>query len=125
MKFIFDENLPRQLAHGLNCFEEDVFHVIDLLEAGITDVELLEFSGKNGYFLITRDKRMRYNKSEILALRRNAVGAFFLIGKTMRMWDIVKQLINSWENIKEITESEHKPFIYTLRNSGKPERYNL
>lgn len=125
MKFIFDENLPLDFAKGINNFGEDVEHVLDHFPPGTTDVEILEFIGKNEYFLVTKDKRIRYNQGEIQALRKYKVGAFFLVGKTMRRWDIVKQIINSWENIKGIAERENRPFIYKLRRSGTPQKYDL
>ena len=123
MKFIIDENIPREFAKGLKNFGEDVEHVLDHFSQGAKDIEILEFVGKKGFFLVTKDTRIRYRKVEILALRKNNVGAFFLVGKTMRSWDIVKQLINSWESIKQIAETENKPFIYKLRKSGKPKRH--
>jgi hypothetical protein len=125
MKFILDENLPEAFADGLSCFGEDVDHVLKHFSRGTTDVKILEFVGSKGYFLITKDRRIRYNQNEILAVRQYDVGAFFLIGKTMKMWDMVKQLVNSWENIKEIADTQQKPFIYKLRVSGYPIRYNL
>lgn len=123
MKFIFDENLPRDFSTGLRYLGEDVEHVLDHFDQGTTDIEILQFVGKNDYFLITKDIRIRYNQGEIDALRKHRVGAFFLVGKNMKMWDIVRQLINSWENIKEIAATESRPFIYKLRRSGKPARH--
>lgn len=125
MKFIMDENLPEGLASGLRNFGENVEHVLDHFPEGTIDVEILKFVGNGDYFLVTKDRRIRYNQAEIKALRRHKVGAFFLVGQSMRLWDIVKQIILSWENIKEIAERENRPFIYTLRRSGKPTRYNL
>lgn len=124
MKFIFDENLPQHLANGMSCLDKEVTieHVLDSLDRGTADVKLLKYVGQNDLFLITKDTRMRYNPAEKAALIKYNVGAFVLIGKTMRLWDIVKQLINSWEQIKEISETIEKPFIYKIRRSGKPER---
>lgn len=123
MKFILDENLPLGISKGLQHFGEDVEHVLDHFEQGESDINILEFVGENGYFLITKDNRIRYNKGEIDALRKFNVGAFFLVGKNMNLWDMVKQIIRSWEHILEIARTEKRPFIYKLRRSGKPQRH--
>jgi len=124
MKFIFDENLPQHIANGMSCLDKEVMieHVLDSLGRGTVDTDLLKYVGQNQYFLITKDTKMRYNPAEKAAFIKYNVGAFILIGKAMRLWDIVKQIINSWELIKELSKTVKKPFIYKIRRSGKPER---
>ena len=122
MKFIFDENLSGKLALGIAKFGQNVEHVLDYFPQGTTDIKILKFVGRENYFLVTKDKSIRYNKAEKEALIKHKVGAFFLVGKNMTSWQIVKQLINCWENILEVAEEANKPFIYTIRKSGKPKR---
>ncbi len=125
MKFIFDENLPRDFAIGLTHFGQDVKHVLDFFPQGKTDTEILEFVGDNGYYLVTKDNRIRYHPNEFTALRNHNVGAFFLVGKQMKSWEIVKQLVLCWDDVLEISKTQHKPFIYKIKRRGKPERFNF
>lgn len=118
MKFIIDNNLSRGLARGLNSFGEDVEHVIDYLPEDTSDVDLLQFVGSHNFCLITRDNRIRYKKAEFEALKKYNVGAFFLLGKNMGRWAIVKQMIRNWENIKDHAENQ-KPFAYKVPSRGK------
>ena len=125
MKFIFDEGLGEDLAKALSALNENVEHVRDHLAQGADDVEVLTFVGSNGYLLVGRDKKMQYKKAEIEAIRRHKVGAFILVGKKLSKWQIVKSIIGSWENIKEVAEKENRPFIYRLYKSGRMKRKHV
>ena len=118
MKFILDENLPPTLARGLAAFGEPVEYVTDHLPAGTTDEKILEFVGSNGFFLITRDNRIRYNPPEIALIRQSKVGAFILRGKSSSGWDLVRQLVRNWHRIKEISAQKRTPFIYQIPSAG-------
>jgi len=122
MKFIFDEGLGEDLAKALLSLHEDVQHIRDHLPQGASDVEVLEFVGANGYCLVGRDKNMQYNKPEIETIRRFQVGAFFLVGKNLSRWEIIKTIINNWELIKATADTSNRPFIYRLYKGGKMER---
>lgn len=125
MKFIFDEGLGEDLAKALSALHEDVEHIRDHLNQGADDVKVLEFVGANGYILVGRDKNMQYHKAEIEAMRKHKVGAFFLVGKNLSRWQIVRVIIDNWESIKETAERENRPFIYRLYRGGKMERKHV
>ncbi len=65
MKFFFDNNLSEHLAKGLLEFGEDVMHLRDHFNEDEVDVVWLEFIGKNGITLITKDERIRRNPLEL------------------------------------------------------------
>ena len=118
MTFLFDNNLSPYLVKGLKGFGEDVTHLTKHFPADTPDEKWLEYIGKHGIFLITRDKRIRYRPLELKVLKRYKVGAFFLIGKGMNKWAQIKQIIGVWPKIKEITDKLGGPFAYSVNRSG-------
>lgn len=44
----------------------------------VTDVEWLELCGREGWVVLTMDRRIRYRRAEIAAIRRHRVQAFVL-----------------------------------------------
>jgi hypothetical protein len=118
MRFFFDENLGIQLSNGLKQFGEDTCHLLDVFSSGTPDEEWLEYIGKQGWFLITVDKRIRRRPLEREALKKYKVGAFFLLGKSMSRWDRVRQIVRAWDKINDIANKEKPPFIYQVNYHG-------
>lgn len=118
MKFFIDNNLSRGLAKGMECFGENVEHITEYYSGDTPDEEILKSLGEQGYYFITRDRRIRYKPSEKKAIKKYGVGAFFLLGKNMGRWDIVKQLIRSWEQVIEKSEKTRRPFAYKISRAG-------
>ena len=81
MKFFVDNNLSPQLAAGMRGFGEDVVHLTEVLRPEAEDTELLARVGSEGWYLVTRDDRIRYRPAESAAIREHRVGAFFMGGK--------------------------------------------
>jgi predicted nuclease of predicted toxin-antitoxin system len=119
VKFFFDNDIGRPIADGLKRFGEDVCHLQDHFREDVTDIEYLEYIGKQGWFLITHDKNIRKNKAERTALKKHRVGAFFLGGKSMSIWQRVKQVVTAWEQIKQKAQSEKRPFAFVVSRAGK------
>ena len=64
MTFFVDNNLSTALAVGMKGFGEDVVHLQDHFAADTADPEWLAHIGKEGWFLITRDERIRHRPNE-------------------------------------------------------------
>lgn len=119
MTFIFDENLSAGLVRGLKEFGEDVQHLTELFKEGTPDEIWLRYLGENGLFLITRDKAIRRRPIEKEAIIRFGVGAFFLGGKKMSRWQIIRQVILIWHRVKEKALKTDVPFAYLISRSGR------
>lgn len=118
MKFFFDNNLSQNLVRGMECFGEDVMHLKDKFAQDTPDVEWLEYIGRNGYVLITRDQRVRWNPAEKGAIRKHRVGVFFLGGREQSSWQIIQQVIRNWHRIKEYAEKERPPYGFLVPPKG-------
>jgi len=119
MKFLFDENMGERLARGFQGFGEEVEYITDHFEMGTPDEEIIEFMGENGYCWVTKDKKARYKPQERRAIKDYGVGAFILVSGNLSSWEVVKQMVARWEEIKEIAKNENRPFIWKIRSRGK------
>jgi predicted nuclease of predicted toxin-antitoxin system len=119
MKFLIDENLSNKMARSLRDIDQEVFHVTELLKAGSSDLEVLEYAGSNDFFLITKDNRIRYKPNEIAAVRRHKVGIFLLGGKNVPFLETYQQLIRNWDRILECAQATNKPFIRRIPPKGR------
>lgn len=90
MRFFVDNNLSQHLANGMKAFGEDVVHLKEFFPDDVDDVVWLEHIGREGWILITRDERVRYNPSESAAIREHNIGAFFLGGKNRGRWELIE-----------------------------------
>jgi hypothetical protein len=118
MTFFIDHNLSPSLAKGMEGFEEPVTHLTFHFQPDVEDTTWLEFIGKNGWFLITRDDRIRRNPLELLAFRQHKVGAFFLGGKGRKRCELIQQLVRNWPRIKEYARNTRRPFAYRVPPKG-------
>ena len=94
-KFVFDANLSPCLARGLEAFGEDASHLMDFFGEGVEDVEWLEWAGRNGICVITRDLKVVKRPIELEALKIHGVGAFFLGGKKITQWQMIQQIVKA------------------------------
>lgn len=118
-EFIFDVNLSSGLVRGLREFGENVHHITEHFKEDTPDEKWLQFLGEQGWFLITRDNRIRRRPIEKEALKRFGVGAFFLQGKNMSHWDIIRQVIRIWHRVKEKADTTSVPFAYQISRGGR------
>ena len=74
MRFFVDNNLSPQLANGMRAFGEDVIHITEIFPDDTHDTEYLSRVGSEGWFLVTRDNRIRYRPAERTARKEHQVG---------------------------------------------------
>ena len=118
MRFFIDNNLGENLAKGMKAFGEDVVHLKEFFAPDTDDPAWLARIGTEGWFLITRDLRVRKRPGELHALKEHDVGAFFLGGKNRSRCELIQQLVRNWPRLKELAESTRPPFAYRVPPSG-------
>jgi len=116
--FFFDENLPPWLAKGMKEFGEDAVHISQEFEGGTEDEVWLPVIGGRGWFLISRDRRIRTRPAELKAYRTHRVGGFVLTGKDVNGWGIVEQVVRNWRRIKELAYKTERPFLFKVPPKG-------
>jgi hypothetical protein len=79
-------------------------------------------AGRNGWVVLTRDKRIRYRQLERLALQAAKVRAFVFAGGNVTGEETGAILAGSLERITKIARTDAGPFIYHIGRSGRPIR---
>jgi predicted nuclease of predicted toxin-antitoxin system len=101
IRFFVDENIGRNLVIGLRQWGYDnVEHIHDNFPPGTADEVWLEYVGKNGYVLITKDKKIRKHPKEKAALIKYKIVAFYLGGSEVGTRQMAKQIINAWDKME-------------------------
>ncbi len=127
MEIYIDENLSEYVADALNSLNKGYFKDIIVystkikLGKGQPDEIIIPFIGSNNGVLITKDLNIHKTRFQYQLCKEYKIGIFFLkMQKGMdKHWEIVKLLINSWEDIFDIISKERKPFGYEIPVRGK------
>ena len=110
--FFVDENYGLSIVQSLRGFgRTHVEHLLETFEAGTIDEKWLEYVGKRGYALITKDKNIRKNPKEKAALLKHKIVAFYLGGEQMGVIETGKQLINAWDKMEAYAKRQKKARI--------------
>ena len=124
-----DENLSEYIADALNSINKGYFpdFVVSSTKSafgkGIADEILIPKIGKNHSILITRDINIHRTKLQNQLCKDHNLGVFFIcMPKGFdKHWEIVKVLIENWEEIMKISKSKKVPFTYRVKMRGKME----
>ncbi len=108
VRFFFDEGLGQNLANGLSQIGKNVEHVLDNFPQGTKDVEWLKYVSENRLALVTKDKGIRRKPNEKAMLLKYGIVAFYLGGSEKSGHDILKQLVNAWENMEAKAQKSFK-----------------
>ncbi len=132
MKIYFDENLPPQLAEGLNILEKpnkegvEVLSVKTIFGKGSKDEEWIPKVGAQSGITITRDIKINTTRQLFDLYRQNGVGVFFFTPPKngYKYWQMVEILIKQWKTIKDLSRKNKKPFAFRIKIVGGIEKMN-
>lgn len=124
-KIYIDENMPKQLAHGLNILQEplnskeeleiEVLSIPDIFGVGALDEDWIPKVGAENGIVITQDSRIQSQKHQRELYINSGVGILFLnppSKKGFSYWDMVKKIVAEWDAIKTIVRKNKTPFAY-------------
>lgn len=125
-----DENLSEYVAQALNFLNKGYFREIQVFSTkekfgkGEKDEIIIPGIGNDNGILITRDINIHRTRFQYELCQSHKLGVFFIkMPKGMdKHWEIVKILIDSWEEIIQKTEKEKKPFAYRIKKRGSMEK---
>jgi hypothetical protein len=135
IKIYIDENLPRQLATGLNELQQpqnlrdgidiQVLSIKDVYGQGEKDEAWIPKVGREKGIVITQDFRIQTQKHQKELYKKNGVGILFLNPPAkggFMYWEMVKQLVNRWTEIKHIVQHNKTPFAFRCSSRTKFEK---
>ena len=122
-----DENLSEYVADALNSLNKGYFREINVYSTktkfgkGVPDEEIIPAIGKVKGILITKDTNIHRTRMQYQLCESYKLGVFFLKpSKGMdKHWEIVKMLLQNWEEIIRIIQKERLPFGYEIPTRGK------
>jgi len=85
---------------------------------GTPDEVWLTEAGREGWVVLTRDKRIRYRILERMALESAGVRAFVFTGGNVTMADTAAVLASAIPAMESVVRSEAPPFIFNIGKSG-------
>lgn len=127
IEIYLDENLSEYVADALNSLNKGYFRDVNVYSTktkfgkGVTDETIIPAIGKSNGVLITKDTNIIRKKVQYQLCKQYNLGLFFLKpakGKD-RHWEIVKMLIENWEEIIRIINKEPFPFSFEIPTRGR------
>uniref|UniRef100_A0A7V2ZKR6 VapC45 PIN like domain-containing protein n=1 Tax=Ignavibacterium album TaxID=591197 RepID=A0A7V2ZKR6_9BACT len=130
MDIYLDENLSEYVADALNSLNKGYFRDILVISTktkfgkGATDEVIIPGIGQSEGILITRDINIQKTRLQYAMCQKYNLGIFFLkLPKNQnKHWEIVRLLVNNWEEIIDKSKKEKKPFGYSISPRGKMEK---
>jgi len=127
IEIYMDENLSEYVADALNSLNKGYFKDILVHSTkvkfgkGEPDETIIPSIGNSGGVMITKDLNIYKTKLQYQLCKQYQIGIFFIkMPKGMdKHWEIIKLLVNSWEEIIEKISKEKRPFGYEIPVRGK------
>jgi hypothetical protein len=120
-----DENMPPQLARGLNLLQQplnlkekeaiEVKSIKDEFGQGTQDEDWIPKAGKENAIIITQDYRIQRDKNQYALYQEHGLGIFFFkppSNNGFTYWEMVEQVVKRWEAVKKLVSKEKRPFAY-------------
>lgn len=84
-----------------------------------SDEEWLAFVGRRGWYVITRDRRIRYRPAELHVVTSAGVGLFLLVGKATHR-DLADNFVRTSPRIRRFLEGQARPFLAKVYRPSPP-----
>lgn len=130
IEIYLDENLSEYVADALNSLNKGYFKDVIVYSTkikfgkGKADEDIIPSIGQSGGVLITKDINIHRSRLQYQLCEEYRIGIFFIkMQKGLdKHWEIVKLLINEWEQIIAKVNTEKRPFGYEIPMRGKMRR---
>lgn len=118
MTFFFDRSIGRRVPDAFKLLGADVVKHDDFFGQRTPDDQWLAAAAQNGWTVVTKDKRIRFNEAERRAIQDARVGCFVLLSPKLTRWTMARLLLQVWDRLEEIAACEPRPFIYGVHADG-------
>lgn len=127
IEIYIDENLSEYVADAFNSLNKGYFKDVLVHSTkikfgkGEPDETIIPEIGKSNGIMITKDLNIHKTRLQYQLCEQYKLGVFFIkMQKGMdKHWEIVKLLVNAWEEMIEIIHDQKRPFGYEIPIRGK------
>jgi len=113
-----DRSVPRGVACALKAVRDDVAWLEDLYPHDAKDLQWLPDAGREGWLVISRDKKIRSRPGERRAILENHVGCFIIGAKrNLTKWEYLKLLAAMLDEMQRLFHETERPFIYMVHST--------
>ena len=119
--FFTDRDLGKQFPCILRksgiSIERHIDHFVDTAK----DEEWLTVVGRYGWFVLTHDRKMRYERTAIEAVKKFMLGVFVVVGKAP-MAELAQNCAMTFAKIQKFIEKNPRPFIAKIYRPSKSKK---
>lgn len=84
------------------------------------DTDWLPVVGRNGWVILTKDKRLRHNHLEVVSLLRAGTASFILTSGNFSGQEMADAFVRAMPHMKKMLLKFPPPFIATVPKGGVP-----
>jgi len=115
-----DRSIPRSVASALKLVRDDVLWLEDRYPHDAADIVWLGDAGRQGWLVISRDKRIRFRPGEREQLRGAGVGAFILTqSRNPNRWQYLRLLCTTLDEMERRFAQTARPFVFGVDSQGR------
>src|SRR6266550_4910399 len=92
---------------------------LEHFQPGTQDSVWLPFVGQQGWILLTKDKRIRFNQLEKTAVRRHRVREFYFSSGNFTGLEMAQILVAALPEMARVCRRYDAPFIASISKSGQ------
>lgn len=126
MRIFFDENLSEHVAQGINLLNKKYYPNIEVVSTKVairpeaSDPEVIDFVSQEQGIIVSRDKGIAKTQTyyELCREKNVAVIIFKLPTGYDCLWNMVKLIINEWDEIIEYINTLKPPFYLSVTPRG-------
>jgi len=121
LKYVFfvDRDLGNSFCRKLNENGIEAKKHSDFFRDDTADKVWLREVGKKGWFVLTRDKKIRSRQDERAAVEKNNVGLFAIVGKST-FDELAENFIATIQKVKKFIDKNPRPFIAKVYRPQSP-----
>lgn len=121
---LIDRSIPRSVARALALVRDDVEWLEPRFAHDTPDEDWLAEAGRQGWVVVTRDKRIRTRPRERQAINENATGCFILAQRQVPTpWAALKIVVPTLDEMVQRFAETPRPFIFTIDSTLRFRQY--
>ena len=124
--FFLDRCLGRHVvADALKAAGAHVEVHADFLSDDAPDDEWLQWAGRKGWLVLTKDKRIRYRKAEFAAVEQTEVRLFVLTAGQITAVEMGDIFVKALKKMERLAIKYNEPFIARVTKAGNVSKYDI